>query len=62
MGRMARHQAALQRLAGRTVTAAPAYHGGLVAWRRAGVVGIPRRSRLTTPALDRISRALSRLG
>ena len=53
MGRMARHQAALQRLAGRTVTAAPAYHGGLVAWRRAGVVGIPRRTRSVAPGRRR---------
>ena len=48
--------------AGRAVTTAPAYHGGLVVWRRAGVIGIPRRPRLTTPALDRTNRALSRLG
>ena len=43
-----------------TVTTAPAYHGGLAVRRRAGVVGMPRRPRLT--ALDRTSLALSRLG
>ena len=63
MGRRTWHLAAPQALgAGGTVTTAPAHHGGLVVRRRAGVIGIPRRPRLTTPALDRTNRALSRQG
>ena len=62
MGRMTWHQATPQRL---EPVGQDRDHGigiGPVVRRRAGVMGIPRRSRLTIPALDRTNLALSRLG